>query len=60
MAGVTGCYTFGATLHAVCGERFNPAEAAARLEEAGLKDVKIYPVIGDIEDLFIKLTRDGE
>lgn len=57
---VTDCYTFGATLHVVGNERFVPSEAYRQLEERGIKDVKIYPAKGNIEDLFIKLTRDDK
>lgn len=58
MPDVTDCYTFGATLHVVGSEAFNPDKAETELSASGLKDVKIYPAKGDIEDLFIKLTRD--
>lgn len=58
MPDVTDCYTFGATLHVVGSEAFNPVKAETELSASGLKDVKIYPAKGDIEDLFIKLTRD--
>ena len=57
---VSDCYTFGATLHVVGAPDFDPARATDKLREQGLKDVKIYPSQGDIEDLFIKLTRDGK
>lgn len=50
---VTDCYTFGATLHIVAGDGFRPQEA-----ESGFPGARIYPAKGDIEDLFIKLTRD--
>ncbi len=57
---VEDCYTFGATLHVVGKNGFNPEEVKRKLSEDGLKDVDIYPAKGDIEDLFIKLTRsDG-
>lgn len=55
---VIDCYTFGATLHVVGSSGFDPAKTAERLTAAGLKDVSIYPAQGNIEDLFIKLTRD--
>ncbi len=58
MPGVADCYTFGATLHVVAAEGFSPATAARELTEKGLHEVRIYPAAGDIEDLFIKLTRD--
>ena len=59
MPEVEDCYTFGATLHVVGREDFNPAAAAERLVASGLHDVRIYPAKGDIEDLFIKLTKYG-
>lgn len=58
MPEVTDCYTFGATLHVVGGEGFDPQRAAQQLMASGLKDVRIYPAQGTIEDIFIKLTRD--
>lgn len=54
---VEDCYTFGATLHVVGTKDFNPETVKRKLFDAGLQDVKIYPTHGDIEDLFIKLTR---
>lgn len=54
---VEDCYTFGATLHVVADKSFDPDEAKRKLSESGLNDVEIYPAKGDIEDLFIKLTR---
>lgn len=54
---VVSCYTFGATLHAVVKEGFDPAGIAVLLKSEGLHDVSIEPVKGDIEDLFIKLMR---
>lgn len=60
MPGVVDCYTFGATLHVVGGEGFNPARTVAELSASGLEEVRIYPARGDIEDLFIKLTRNDE
>lgn len=58
MPGVEDCYTFGATLHVVAAPGFNPETTAGQLASSGLRDVKIYPTAGNIEDLFIKLTRD--
>ncbi len=55
---VKNCYTFGATLHVVAGDDFNPAEIARTLSNRGLTDIKIEPTRGDIEDLFIKLSQD--
>lgn len=60
MPQVKDCYTFGATLHVVGREDFNPEAATEQLAASGLHDVKIYPAKGDIEDLFIKLTADGD
>lgn len=57
---VRNCYTFGATLHIVTEDDFNPADAVRRLSDMGLTDVKIYPAKGDIEDLFIKLAGNEE
>lgn len=55
---VTDCYTFGATIHLVGSNSFNPASALATLRSKGLHDATIVPAKGDIEDLFIKLTRN--
>ncbi|MDE7368502.1 MAG: ABC transporter ATP-binding protein [Muribaculaceae bacterium] len=57
-SGVRNCYTFGATLHVVADTSFDPDQVSAQLTADGLKNVKIYRTKGDIEDLFIKLTRD--
>lgn len=57
---VKNCYTFGATLHIVTENEFNPADAVRRLSDMGLSDVRIYPAKGDIEDLFIKLADNEE
>lgn len=55
---VADCYTFGATLHLVGTPAFDAGKACAELAAAGFGDVRIYPAAGDIEDLFIKLTRN--
>lgn len=55
---VKTCYTFGATLHIVGDKDFNPVDAVSVLTVKGLKDVRIYPAKGNIEDLFIRLTGD--
>lgn len=55
---VADCYTFGATLHLVGTPAFNAGKACAELAAGGFGDVRIYPAAGDIEDLFIKLTRN--
>ena len=58
LPGVKACYTFGATLHVVTSDGFNPDDAASRLRQKGLEDVRIWPAKGNIEDLFIKLAKD--
>ena len=60
MPQVIDCYTFGATLHVVGRQDFNPDSIKEKLAGQGIGDVRIYPAIGDIEDLFIKLTQDGQ
>ena len=55
---VKDCYTFGATLHVVTNDGFNPDDALRRLRQEGLEDARIWPAKGNIEDLFIKLARD--
>lgn len=55
---VSDCYTFGATLHVVGSEAFNPDDICRRLSDEGIHDARIYPAQGNIEDLFIKLTQD--
>lgn len=55
---VKNCYTFGATLHVVASDDFNPAETVEHLRASGLPDVKIFPARGDIEDLFIKMSNN--
>lgn len=56
MPEVRNCYTFGATLHVVAGEGFDAARIIADLQRQGLRDVRISPARGNIEDLFIKLA----
>lgn len=60
MPGVTDCYTFGATLHIVADSTFRPDDAINRLTASGIKNATIYPIKGNIEDLFIKLTRNDD
>ena len=60
LPGVKDCYTFGATLHVVTEEAFNPDEAAGRLRREGLTDTRIWPAQGNIEDLFIKLAQNDD
>lgn len=57
MPEIEDCYTFGASLHAVVREDFDPEKTAEVLQSEGLHDIKIAPAKGDIEDLFIKLMR---
>lgn len=57
---IIDCYTFGATLHVVGNKDFNPAQAEEKLKTEGMKDVRIYPAQGTIEDLFIRLTRNED
>lgn len=57
---VIDCYTFGATLHVVGNDSFSACQVEAALKKAGMDDVRIYPAIGNIEDLFIKQIRDGK
>lgn len=58
MPGVKRCYTFGATLHVVAGAGFDARKTVDVLAASGLRDVRLFPVKGDIEDLFIKLAGD--
>ena len=58
MPDVVDCYTFGSTLHVVGAPSFCAERAVSELTADGLKDVRVYPARGDIEDLFIKLTRN--
>lgn len=60
MPEVIDCYTFGATLHVVVKAGFDASRAVRELTDKGLNGVRIFPAKGDIEDLFIKLTRDDE
>ena len=60
LPGVKNCYTFGATLHVVTDEGFNPDAVVSKLRQDGLADVRIYPAKGNIEDLFIKLAQYDE
>lgn len=58
LPGVKDCYTFGATLHIVTNDGFNPADAICKLKQEGLEDARVWPAKGNIEDLFIKLAKD--
>ena len=55
---IKDCYTFGATLHIVTNDSFNPDNTISQLRQRGLKDVNIWPANGNIEDLFIKLAKN--
>ena len=57
MPGVKDCYTFGATLHVVADEGFDPDGTETTLRRQELADVRIRPVEATIEDLFIKLAQ---
>lgn len=57
LPGVKDCYTFGATLHVVTDDGFNPDDAVIRLRQEGLDDARIWPAKGNIEDLFIRLSK---
>ncbi len=56
---VADCYTFGEVHHIVTKEGVNPFTIADVLERSGLHDVQVSPAEGNIEDLFIKLMRNG-
>ncbi len=53
---VTGCYTFGATLHLTVAPDFDMLEVMRRLRDSGIDDAEILPAAGNLEDLFIKLS----
>ena len=59
MPDVADCYTFGATHHLVATAGFNVAKATETLHRQGLHDVRINPVKGNIEDMFIRLMKNG-
>lgn len=58
MPEVEDCYTFGSTLHIVGAPGFDSAAAERKLKAEGISSTRIYPAHGNIEDLFIKLTRN--
>lgn len=60
LQGVIDCYTFGATLHVVGSGSFNVSDTLKRLSAIGIEDARIFPAEANIEDLFIKLTRDDQ
>ncbi len=57
---VIDCYTFGATLHVVGSGSFNVSDTLKRLSATGINDARIFPAEANIEDLFIKLTRNDQ
>lgn len=57
---VKECYTFGATLHVVAADDFNPDVVEEALRHEGIHHVSLHPAKGTIEDLFIKLMQNGE
>ena len=58
MPDVIDCYTFGATLHVVGSNSFNSDKAMAELLVSGHQELKIHQAKVNIEEVFIKLTRD--
>lgn len=56
---VADCYTFGATLHVVAADGFRKDRTLEQLRDKGLWNARIYPAKPTIEDLFIKLSRNG-
>lgn len=56
---VADCYTFGATLHVVAADGFRKDRTLEQLRDKGLRNARIYPAKPTIEDLFIKLSRNG-
>lgn len=56
---VADCYTFGATLHVVATDGFRKDRTLEQLRDKGLWNARIYPAKPTIEDLFIKLSRNG-
>lgn len=57
---VKECYTFGATIHIVAADDFNPNVVEKALRHDGIHHVSLHPAKGTIEDLFIKLMQNGE
>lgn len=58
MPEIIDCYTFGATLHIVIGHESAIHAISSRLLAEGIDNARIYPAKADIEDIFIKLTRN--
>lgn len=58
-SGVLECYTAGAVHHLVGDAGFRPEEYADAMAAAGFSDLSIVRIQPDVEDVFIKLMRDG-
>lgn len=59
MPEVANCYTFGDVHHVVAKDDFDPEIVKDILEKKGLSDVAVSHIDWNIEDLFIKLMRNG-
>lgn len=57
---VKSIYPFGETHHAVVTPDFDAARHERELSALGLGDVRIRPAVPTIEDMFIKLMKNGE
>ncbi len=57
--GVTDCYPFGESHHIVAAPSFDPVRFASELTARGMAEVKIRTVEPTIEDMFIKLMKNG-
>lgn len=51
------CYTFGASIHMTFSPGVTPEQIEQRLHADGITDAHVYPIDGNIEDLFIKLMQ---
>lgn len=56
---VDDCYTFGEVHHVVVKDGARPSAIVGELERSGLHNISMSPAKGNIEDLFIKLMRNG-
>lgn len=54
---VLDCYAFGAYVHVVFKNAFDPAQLEAYLRKEGLSEIEMKPVTASIEDCFIKLLK---
>ncbi len=57
--GVADCYPFGESHHIVATPSFDPARLAEELTAGGVAEVEIREVEPTIEDMFIKLMKNG-